>query len=44
MATAFDRWEKDPFFYAAEEVQESTDRYRFFLLSLLVVFLEVSLY
>ncbi|XP_020576716.1 uncharacterized protein LOC110022226 [Phalaenopsis equestris] len=26
MATAFDRWEKDPFFYAAEEVQESTDR------------------
>lgn len=26
MATAFDRWEKDPFFYAAEEVQESADR------------------
>ncbi|XP_028555124.1 uncharacterized protein LOC110096179 isoform X1 [Dendrobium catenatum] len=26
MATAFDRWEKDPFFYAAEEVQESSDR------------------
>ncbi|PKA49778.1 Syntaxin-61 [Apostasia shenzhenica] len=26
MATVFDRWVKDPFFYAAEEVQESTDR------------------
>lgn len=26
MATCFDRWEKDPFFLAAEEVQESTDR------------------
>lgn len=28
MASAFDRWEKDPFFYAAEEVQESADRYQ----------------
>lgn len=27
MATSFDRWEKDPFFSAAEEVQESADRY-----------------
>lgn len=27
MATSFDRWEKDPFFLAAEEVQESADRY-----------------
>lgn len=26
MATCFDRWEKDPFFLAAEEVQESADR------------------
>ncbi|KAM7517008.1 hypothetical protein LguiA_006591 [Lonicera macranthoides] len=26
MATQFDRWEKDPFFSAAEEVQESADR------------------
>ncbi|XP_020593603.1 uncharacterized protein LOC110033829 [Phalaenopsis equestris] len=26
MASAFDQWEKDPFFYAAEEVQESADR------------------
>ncbi|XP_031124152.1 uncharacterized protein LOC116026868 isoform X1 [Ipomoea triloba] len=26
MATHFDRWEKDPFFPAAEEVQESADR------------------
>uniref|UniRef100_A0A7N0R9V5 Syntaxin 6/10/61 N-terminal domain-containing protein n=1 Tax=Kalanchoe fedtschenkoi TaxID=63787 RepID=A0A7N0R9V5_KALFE len=26
MATNFDRWEKDPFFPAAEEVQESADR------------------
>ncbi|KAL6867633.1 hypothetical protein ACP4OV_015657 [Aristida adscensionis] len=26
MATSFDRWEKDPFFQAAEEVQESADR------------------
>ncbi|PIA33088.1 hypothetical protein AQUCO_04200091v1 [Aquilegia coerulea] len=26
MATNFDRWEKDPFFSAAEEVQESADR------------------
>jgi hypothetical protein len=26
MATSFDRWEKDPFFPAAEEVQESADR------------------
>ncbi|CAL5206067.1 unnamed protein product [Lathyrus oleraceus] len=26
MATSFDRWEKDPFFNAAEEVQESADR------------------
>ncbi|KZV56206.1 hypothetical protein F511_13810 [Dorcoceras hygrometricum] len=26
MASAFDRWEKDPFFSAAEEVQESADR------------------
>jgi len=26
MATSFDRWEKDPFFLAAEEVQESADR------------------
>lgn len=27
MATSFDRWEKDPFFSAAEEVQESADRF-----------------
>ncbi|CAJ1973449.1 unnamed protein product [Sphenostylis stenocarpa] len=26
MASSFDRWEKDPFFKAAEEVQESADR------------------
>ncbi|GLT58860.1 hypothetical protein SLA2020_317210 [Shorea laevis] len=26
MGSSFDRWEKDPFFYAAEEVQESADR------------------
>jgi hypothetical protein len=26
MASQFDRWEKDPFFFAAEEVQESADR------------------
>ncbi|RDX69013.1 hypothetical protein CR513_51928, partial [Mucuna pruriens] len=26
MASSFDRWEKDPFFNAAEEVQESADR------------------
>ncbi|CAN0905568.1 hypothetical protein LINGRAHAP2_LOCUS23757 [Linum grandiflorum] len=26
MTTSFDRWEKDPFFSAAEEVQESADR------------------
>ncbi|XP_073032487.1 uncharacterized protein [Primulina eburnea] len=26
MASTFDRWEKDPFFSAAEEVQESADR------------------
>ncbi|KAL5074686.1 hypothetical protein RYX36_013670 [Vicia faba] len=26
MASIFDRWEKDPFFNAAEEVQESADR------------------
>ncbi|OIV96367.1 hypothetical protein TanjilG_09796 [Lupinus angustifolius] len=26
MASTFDRWEKDPFFNAAEEVQESSDR------------------
>ncbi|XP_008780898.1 uncharacterized protein LOC120103737 isoform X2 [Phoenix dactylifera] len=26
MATCFDRWEKDPFFAAAEEVQEAADR------------------
>ncbi|KAL7116960.1 hypothetical protein ACP275_03G040100 [Erythranthe tilingii] len=26
MTSAFDRWEKDPFFSAAEEVQESADR------------------
>ncbi|XP_028806933.1 uncharacterized protein LOC114761677 isoform X2 [Neltuma alba] len=26
MASSFDRWEKDPFFAAAEEVQESADR------------------
>ncbi|XP_021903324.1 uncharacterized protein LOC110818686 isoform X1 [Carica papaya] len=26
MATSFDRWEKDPYFPAAEEVQESADR------------------
>ncbi|CAI9115930.1 OLC1v1016945C1 [Oldenlandia corymbosa var. corymbosa] len=26
MTTQFDRWEKDPFFAAAEEVQESADR------------------
>ncbi|XP_061354266.1 uncharacterized protein LOC133298895 [Gastrolobium bilobum] len=26
MASSFDRWEKDPFFGAAEEVQESADR------------------
>lgn len=32
MATSFDRWEKDPFFAAAEEVQESSDRLRFDLL------------
>ncbi|CAL0323810.1 unnamed protein product [Lupinus luteus] len=26
MASSFDRWEKDPFFIAAEEIQESADR------------------
>ncbi|KAK4751459.1 hypothetical protein SAY87_004941 [Trapa incisa] len=26
MASTFDRWEKDPFFSAAEEIQESADR------------------
>lgn len=26
MASGFDRWEKDPFFPAAEEVQDSADR------------------
>ncbi|XP_057721748.1 syntaxin-61-like [Arachis stenosperma] len=26
MTSNFDRWEKDPFFEAAEEVQESADR------------------
>ncbi|XP_059285473.1 uncharacterized protein LOC132038979 [Lycium ferocissimum] len=26
MGSYFDRWEKDPFFFAAEEVQESADR------------------
>jgi len=31
MATCFDRWEKDPFFPAAEEVQESCDRYQIVL-------------
>ena len=30
MASSFDRWEKDSFFSAAEEVQESADRYSFF--------------
>lgn len=36
MGSDFERWEKDPFFSAAEEVQESADRYR--LLSILVSF------
>lgn len=27
MASSFGRWEKDPFFSAADEVQESADRY-----------------
>ena len=31
MATCFERWEKDPFFPAAEEVQESCDRYHIVL-------------
>lgn len=26
MTSTFDRWEKDPFFSAAEDVQESSDR------------------
>lgn len=26
MASSFERWEKDPFFSVAEEVQESADR------------------
>lgn len=30
MASSFDRWEKDPFFNAAEEVQESADRYYYY--------------
>ncbi|RRT78574.1 hypothetical protein B296_00014065 [Ensete ventricosum] len=30
MATSFLQWEKDPFFSAADEVQESADRYRIF--------------
>jgi len=39
MATSFDRWEKDPFFNAAEEVQESSDRYlSFFQLGFPFVF------
>lgn len=29
MTSQFDRWEKDPFFPAAEEVQESADRYTY---------------
>lgn len=32
MASSFDRWEKDPFFSAAEEVQDSADRWVFCLL------------
>jgi hypothetical protein len=34
MATSFDRWEKDPFFLAAEEVQESADRYALYRFNL----------
>lgn len=30
MAASFRQWEKDPFFSAADEVQESADRYRIF--------------
>lgn len=40
MATCFDRWEKDPFFPAAEEVQESADRYRFFPPQIRVLIIE----
>lgn len=29
MTSQFDRWEKDPFFPAAEQVQESADRYTY---------------
>lgn len=38
MASSFDRWEKDPFFSAAEEVQESADRYNSLLSNLLYLF------
>ena len=31
VANSFDLWQKDSFFCAAEEVQESTDMYVFFL-------------
>lgn len=32
MTTSLDRWEKDPFFAAAEEVQESADRFVCFVI------------
>lgn len=38
MASQFDRWEKDPFFSAAEEVQESADRYKNFFIDLYFIF------
>ena len=40
MASSFDRWEKDPYFSAAEEVQESADRYLFLFLKIIVSFIK----
>lgn len=44
MTSDFDRWEKDPFFSAAEEVQESADRYPNFNLSRVLLYIYIYIW
>ena len=42
VANSFDLWQKDVFFSAAEEVQESADAYVLFLFNLVLIGLYVA--
>lgn len=44
MASNFEQWEKDPFFPAAEEVQESADRFQIWVYCIFTFFTQIFVY